>query len=1661
MISSTHTKPAASDYDFYQLVFNKNKTEVEKLLCQNPAYANVCRVGNNQDKWSVLAAALYMGHIDIAKILILFGADLDYKSEQMKSLYDQANRGYEACYGSQAAVDFINLFKDNRAQALWNLACEFENSSNDVIKAQAQDLKIKAAFEHFDTLNAKDANKYFSEITKGHPVFDQILSITESKQLHERLKEIIYFERQQAWLNLPKTVQQNESHLRNYVIQQITKRTISDPRILELLADYFARKTDNDSLKKAEEYYKKCLPNNEEKNEEGSNQGKSRVQIKYERIKFLLTKKDSLSTLGFEEVSQEISYKNWKGFSRDIKKKSVKTTDGRVNVYHAILSDTTHLSDEDKMEYLAQLYQAHEADSDAYFQLSILYRKNKSEKNKLEDIEKILDTAEARRAIKLAAIRIFSNQNSKKEDIQQGLEHLKPTELEEVFPSLTADNQERMFLAMSDDQLNDVVVNTKQRIIKFNHFLFKNNKNKLIVIYLERLKDVSLNSRSELARIYAQGLRTNKNLAKALDLLNTTIKQNKISKEMIDNYELETLKIILEDSTCSLQEKQKVYSLLFSLCEKNESKPLEESKIKFNLSTGKAKEYFKILEPKPNGYEDFVDVLKKDKSDSFYRAVGNLAGIGSEKKEEKQESVVPVNRKYIQAALRDDIFEDLHKNNNDDSKLAKILGDYYSQNQSDQVFLEKAQRQYKIYLSSNDAKADEDSRKKYISICHQLAKIYELNKQLDKRNAIALDAENFLSVNPGTEESEIYSWLATYYVDKKNYSKALFHASKSINKSIGDNKRPCSVDLLTLAAVFNFSIKGSEEKLGSAQLFFKVFKGGKVFLDNAENLDNKFILEILFRDLAHFEFDWFELISILQSEAGFVSDFKSQVVSGSSETFKIIATNDSKSSHDLSVGLNYFFGLNNVKVNLAAAAQCFLAAAEKGQAEGFWWHAKSLLLLRGVDAWSTASAEFIKAHEGAPNDFNRSSCIFELSRLPFENSNNQKGRADVINALKIMCRRQLENKQQSAWVILKLKKLAEIDQSFSEIIADHLLLENPEEALNEYKKCSSQKEEKAQNSLGERIGKAHFLIGQKKEKENKNAALEYYSKAAEMGYVPGLYKIASMQETKKSSEAISIYKNFFKEMRHPKLYIEYINLAKKDLEKWKSVAVDQESADCQLLIHYADFLILEQNFFKAALGSGKYRLLYKDAEQLLIALKKLESTQSDIVNIPSVIKKLNYYLGFISKDYSYFQTPYSKELEGNKIQLVKSLEFSGNLRSEMKVEFSDAMKQSSDICYFEKYALTKRGVNRIYFRAFCAWAADRIKGVTNKSFKEYLHPEVLDNIEVIDPKKKLSQYLALEQQCLQENMWSSYSNLNDFLYSIREKDCIKKALKKEGIVLQAPKQQLFYDNQLSPPPYSSSASVSSTFSASTVVSTVQQFDQQKDCQSSESPKLDSLFVYSSASQAVVSKETTVPLYPSVLGRSVFASSSSSTCSNTPSVFTSRLDPNIVASAPVLVQSDTLSQWIDSMYSSTQSSTVSKQEISTTSGGDLSVFASTSSSGKTAEVSNVSLDFFETQTVNVPTGSNSSMAASTTLSLSTDDELSSSNEAEIGLKFQNAFFKFVESKEVPKSQASSSVSNGSTLHSQSIFTPKPANDPHQPVAKKMRKQNKRIISNVSF
>lgn len=138
---------------FLDAVRNNKLQTVINGLCENEKFANTESDFSSQMD-SILAWALFWKHTDIAKYLILFGADLSYKNKQnqLASIWAKADM-----------YDYIERFKNQEATAYLILAYELSHNTAPKVQEKIQALKEKYWPLIKDTSN-QDISKILASI---------------------------------------------------------------------------------------------------------------------------------------------------------------------------------------------------------------------------------------------------------------------------------------------------------------------------------------------------------------------------------------------------------------------------------------------------------------------------------------------------------------------------------------------------------------------------------------------------------------------------------------------------------------------------------------------------------------------------------------------------------------------------------------------------------------------------------------------------------------------------------------------------------------------------------------------------------------------------------------------------------------------------------------------------------------------------------------------------------------------------------------------------------------------------------------------------------------------------------------------------------------------------------------------------------------------------------------------------------------------------------------------------------------------------------------------------------------------------------------------------------------------------------------------------------
>lgn len=746
----------------------------------------------------------------------------------------------------------------------------------------------------------------------------------------------------------------------------------------------------------------------------------------------------------------------------------------------------------------------------------------------------------------------------------------------------------------------------------------------------------------------------------------------------------------------------------------------------------------------------------------------------------------------------DKIFETLCLCNKDDKRAAELSGKYYAE-KSDQASLEKAKQQYKIVLTSNSNKEEKkqdvidykDYKNKFVKICSDLAKLKDKEKDV-----CYLDAESYLEEKPTESDKEIRSKLAYIYAQKKDsLSKALKYSNESI-----DEKKPSESDLNTLKTIYDNADDHSEQKMEAATRIFDLFSQGKISKSNTFTCKfivnsyraSKYVHENDFYRIAYL----FQAMHKLKDQSPFIREFLDSLKI-SSETLNIIVSRK-MTDQDLKTGLDYLFGLNNTSQSYDQAAEYFSKSAEKGSMDGHWWHAKTLLLLHGADAWLKANTLLDTVHKSNTLSFldvRKKSCIYELSQLLLKNTNNNKNRPAIISTLKAMCKRQLEKAEDVSWLIQMLTQFSEsIDASFNELLGDcYVACKEFDKAIKAYKTYSSSSvnESKTDSSVQTKIANTYMLLAETK-KENE----EYYAEAAKYGNIAAKFKLASLQ---KGLKALDLYENAFNEVKvDPKNYRADINSAKNHLINMKTALGDNECNKSDALIMCAErfdiqfeFSELENKFFDAALYARMAKI-YKSFSNFLEKLNKVKDQDS---SIQAMKAQVEYYLGFISKDYLLYQTSdqkkYSQKLDKQKRELLDAV-------MEEKAENAiETLKKLSEMVFFSesgKFFGDHVDIDSMMLYALSARILDRTINLSNakSSFKEYLHPFVNKNLSIIVDSGTRKKFEALDEEVDKDTSFSKYKTVNEIWSALKEKEFIKAALKKEGITPTGSVELIFY-----------------------------------------------------------------------------------------------------------------------------------------------------------------------------------------------------------------------------------------------------------------------------
>lgn len=508
-------------------------------------------------------------------------------------------------------------------------------------------------------------------------------------------------------------------------------------------------------------------------------------------------------------------------------------------------------------------------------------------------------------------------------------------------------------------------------------------------------------------------------------------------------------------------------------------------------------------------------------------------------------------------------------------------------------------------------------------------------------------------------------------------------------------------------------------------------------------------------------YDWYSYIKFCTDQK-YAPELKKQIHYDTEKTIKILAS-ASTSDKNLTMGIEYFFGLHDKTKNSQFALSYFSKSAAAGSPEGYWWKAKTLLEEKDSRDRSQVSQLFMMAHEKNTSDFIKHSCIFELCTLL---KNNSQYNSDIITALKVICKRQLAANQSVSWMTKQLKELPkELWEHFYEMIGDYHFTNNRFDfALREYKKCMPKENEK-KLIINEKIAESCFLITRNNKQPFQSLNQQsLFSQAIQLNYLPALFAAAKSTTV---DLAIEKYKQFFKAINftNAEKHHQIIKNAKADLIVKKNLALDEEIQAYATLIGQAECFIMEHAILDAA-TTGKFKELKNASLPDLIDCDCKETHE-----------KVRLYFTF--KD-----SEYQSKLENLKKKIMQYSQ-SNLTNHHSTLGFVAMLARISAMHYFGTYQATQKGIIRPLFWAFSAWASDKIRGPA-KEFKQYLNPIASKCCHIINKDLSKAFFDLAAEMSKDTFFFSQYKNINDVWYALRKKDPIKAGLTEEMIIPATP-----------------------------------------------------------------------------------------------------------------------------------------------------------------------------------------------------------------------------------------------------------------------------------
>lgn len=981
----------------------------------------------------------------------------------------------------------------------------------------------------------------------------------------------------------------------------------------------------------------------------------------------------------------------------------------------------------------------------------------------------------------------------------------------DIFNKLTLNEMLAARDKLTHEQLNALLKSINTYSEKLLKIFVGNNANnyfdsKAQHEFIEKFSDVSSSCRGTAARWYI----TMKpiDIDKSLFYIKKVIENKDIfDKDKIDvfNYNFETLNLLNKDPDLKNDQKTALNHLLLTCCEMTLPKELDNNEYMPMLTMDKAKEYFYQSNKAPTGYENlFILNDQKSEPDAKYKAAETLVELSDKenKHQPKQAS--------IQLALRDEIFNKSADEKEVDPKFAKLYFNFYSK-KSDLASLNRAYRQFSFL--SEDTKNELKSQ--YAVLCFKIA--LENKDKVDKSDYFKylFEAEKY-----ACKEADFLVRIKQAYITSPHidYQKALNLVKDTI---ANDSKTFQENDLKVLDHIIKSSATDGIKK-EAAEIILEQFKQNKIIVNDKQFDTIQAIHDSIIIINKH---DWKKYIDFLvevdkiKNKNDSIIQFLNRVPNDSTVNSLAhlgLGITQSKQFSDhmqhFVNGLSHFFGLNqDNKVDHTKAMEEFSKSNPDKDPHAAYWYARCYVEVhneKGIHDAINCLSNAIKLSSAIPTPFIRQN-IDELIRFYQTYTEQQANIADIIshyyNSVFSNIKEFENNNYRMTYLIETLKHLYSIDNNN---IFDSLLIKLYKSAnmsdkiIDYYKDLESKKstDESTEVKLSEEQKKylrdSNYNLGIKS--HSNNDAYSYFKKAADLGHINAMFKVAELDyklnKDKNLSDAINNAYNNYKLAIEAAIsaikianydlgpYKDSLNTTKESLITISALSTKDEKSNIDKLIaSITTILDNDKAIQKLKIKHEELKQLFlgridrtQQLKSLINESKKDIASQFDIAlkakmidSLPEIKSNLEYYRDILTN------------VTGGKSTTI-------NYYNSNKLNFlsqainpyvqKDLMKLS-EIRYFEGRG--EKCTNRAVFWAFMAWLTNMKKDITS-----YLHPKSVSNKNIIN---KLKPYQVL---CAKMKT-KSYNTFKEALEEIQNESCIKDAFKDENIKIKELKVLLY------------------------------------------------------------------------------------------------------------------------------------------------------------------------------------------------------------------------------------------------------------------------------